>query len=325
MLTPSQQFVQAMERREEPQIPFVDADNLPPEMLRHPSQAVLVFSGVSPNLPELSRSTWIELSTGRVHAHGAEMKRWLESLHRVFVQSGGDAVEFGQYFRFWKVYDAARAPATRVLVAVCVAMFVLETLLGGSESEQVLLRLGAGNPMLVSQGQWWRLVGETFLHIGLTHIAVNMYALWVLGTQVERFFGTRAFLGLYALAGVGGSLVSYLFGPPNVISAGASGAIFGLFGAAGLLSFKRDLPRAVAVSMRKNVLINVALNVGVAMSVSGLDQLAHLGGLVTGALFALIVPTATREKRPEWLLWGLASLGGAYFLVELVSLYHAFQ
>ena len=82
---------------------------------------------------------------------------------------------------------------------------------------------------LIASGQWWRFVTPVFIHIGLLHLAFNSYALWIVGPQVEKLYGPARFVILYVLTGIAGVYGSY-FTIPNAISAGASGAIFGLFG-----------------------------------------------------------------------------------------------
>ncbi len=316
MPTPAEAFLASFPAIEGQELSLVDADRLAPE--QYPLDRVLIFSGPVGKLP--TGFTSLDLATGKIQAPLPEIAEWLKSIHQVWVDSG-ESREFARYFDFSEKYAAARAPATPVLIAVCVALFGVLTLSGGSTSALVLLRFGAANGVLIQAGEWWRLVGSTFLHIGLTHLAVNMLALWVLGRQIERFYGTGPFLGLYALAGLSGSLASQVF-MPDVIAAGASGAIFGLFGAAGVLSLKSNLPRAVALSMRKSALINLALNVGVGLSVPNIGHAAHLGGLVAGALFGALVPTIFRP-RPAWLAPALALVGALPFLVELIVLYHA--
>ncbi len=316
MPTPAQAFLASFPEIEGQQLSLVDADGLTPE--DYPLDRVLIFSGPVVNLPP--GFTCLDLATGNVRAPQPEIAEWLKSIHHVWVDSG-ESREFARYLDFSERYAAARAPATPVLIAVCVALFAAMTLSGGSTNSLVLLRFGAANGLLIQAGEWWRMVGSTFLHIGFTHLAVNMLALWVLGRQIERFYGTGPFLGLYALAGFSGSLATQLFMPEG-ITAGASGAIFGLFGAAGVLSLKSDLPRAVALSMRKSALINLALNVGVGLSVPNLGHAAHLGGLLAGALFGMLVPTIFRP-RPPWLAPALAAVGVIPLLVELIVLYHA--
>lgn len=319
MPSASQTFLEAMRTLgEQPQLELVDGDTAT-EL--DPARQVLIFSGPA---PESTRATYLDLSNGKINAYNPEVRRWLEGLYRVWLDSDRDGGEFVHYFRFWESFSKAKAPATYVLIAICVLLYGLTSLLGGNHDLMPLVRFGAANSLLIGQGEWWRIVGSNFLHIGPVHLLVNMYALYAVGREAERFFGTGPFLGLYALAGVAGSLASYFTTPANVVSAGASGAIFGLFGAAVVLSYKKDLPRSVAQSMRSVAIQNLGLNLVVAFTMPNIGHAAHLGGCVTGALFAALVPTATRP-RSKALVWALTALAVPYGLAELVTLYHAFQ
>lgn len=319
MPTPSQAFLSAVSGLEDQKIAFVDGDLVP-----HPVDAVLVFSGPVGVRPDLAGATYIDLAEGKVQAFHPALKRWLEGLYRVWLSSDRDPAEFAHYFRFVERYTQARTPATIALIAICGVIYLVTSLLGGNTDMMVLVRFGASVPVLISEGQWWRIVGSNFLHIGIVHLLVNMYALWAVGRTIERFYGSGPFLALYALAGVGGALASYLTAPEVSLSAGASGAIFGLFGASLALSYKRDLPKDIARSMRSTALQTLGLNLVVAFTIPNLGHAAHLGGLVMGALFAALVPIATRP-RSAILVAILSGLSVPYFLAELLTLYHAFQ
>ena len=119
---------------------------------------------------------------------------------------------------------------TWLIIAINVIVWLLMELNGGSENSDTLIAFGAKVNELIDQGQVWRLLTAMFLHIGIIHLAVNQYSLYAVGTLLERFMGATRFAILYVLAGLCGSLASYWFSP-NAISAGASGAIFGLLGA----------------------------------------------------------------------------------------------
>ena len=130
-----------------------------------------------------------------------------------------------------------RAWVTPTLVVINVLVFVAMCVSGVSVLEPKiadLIRWGADFGPLTKDGQWWRVVTSMFIHIGIIHIAMNMFVLWTAGIIIERLFGSAAFTVLYVLAGVGGSLASLAW-QPYTVSAGASGAVFGLFG--GLLGY----------------------------------------------------------------------------------------
>ena len=176
-----------------------------------------------------------------------------------------------------------RPRLTYGLLAAIVLVFAAMTLAGGSTDTQVLVRFGAKDNVLIAEGQVWRLFASMFLHIGVMHLVFNGYALLVLGTDVERLYGSARFLAIYLLAGLWGGLASFALSPD--LSAGASGAIFGLLGA--MVAFLRR-ERRVFGSWGRQRLLNLlgvaALNLVLGFTVPGIDNFAHLGGLFSGAV-----------------------------------------
>ena len=134
-------------------------------------------------------------------------------------------------------------------------------------------------PAAVADGEWWRLVTAGFLHIGPLHIAFNMYALWVLGRDLELVLGRARFLALYAVSLLGGSTAVVLFSEPDVPVAGASGAVFGLMSGLllVLLRLRRPYGQVVAV---------IVLNLVISRIVPGISIAGHVGGLLVGAVAA---------------------------------------
>jgi rhomboid protease GluP len=140
-------------------------------------------------------------------------------------------------------------------------------------------------PATLGAHQWWRLFTSTFLHFGIIHIAFNMYVLYQIGPFIQTSFGRARYLLIYFAAGLAGSMVS-VFVHPNAVGAGASGAIFGLYGAlfAFLLLNRRTLDPAAAKNIAKSAGIFVLYNV-IYGTISGTTDLsAHLGGLIAGFL-----------------------------------------
>jgi rhomboid protease GluP len=135
----------------------------------------------------------------------------------------------------------------------------------------------------IGVGEWWRLLTSMFLHAGLLHLAFNLYFLWVIGRICEQIFGPAAYALIYFGSGLIASLVSAAW-MPMVVSVGASGALFGVFG--GFLGFtvrrRGVLPPEFVKSVRRNALILIGLNVVIGVAVPGIDVAAHLGGLVAG-------------------------------------------
>jgi rhomboid protease GluP len=170
------------------------------------------------------------------------------------------------------------------------ALMVLSGVSPFSPTGEHLLNWGANFGPYTLGGEWWRLLTSTFVHIGIIHLALNMQCLWRLGNLTERLFGNWAFLLLYILSGLGGSIVS-LWWNPNTIGAGASGAIFGIAG--GLAVFlcltKLPVPRAVIQGALTSTLLFVGYNLLYGFTSSGIDNAAHIGGLVTGAVVGALL------------------------------------
>jgi rhomboid protease GluP len=180
-----------------------------------------------------------------------------------------------------------------VLLAVAAAaMFVAEELAGGSETRAVLLRFGASRPAHVRTGEWWRLVTALFVHVGARHVLANVATLLVLGPALASALGAGRFAFVYVVAGALGNAVSYRFMPPDVVSAGASGAILAVLGALGgqRLRFAASA-RYRGWQVIAAVLAYLAIAVGAAPEV---DTFAHLGGLGAGFALGLLIPPPAR-------------------------------
>jgi rhomboid protease GluP len=156
-------------------------------------------------------------------------------------------------------------------------------------SEQ-LLPWGANFGALTLQGQWWRLVTAMFVHIGIVHLALNMWALWNLGMLAEYLYGPKTFLALYLLSGVAASVVS-VGRNPLIVSAGASGAIFGLAGAliATLYLGKLPTPRHALRTSLISLVVFAGYNLAYGFLKGGIDNGAHVGGLVSGLLLGSVL------------------------------------
>ena len=188
-----------------------------------------------------------------------------------------------------------------VTIGLLVAMgvvFTMTWIAGGAEDLAVQVAFGANFGPLVADGDLWRLVTSIFLHANLLHIALNGWALFILGRNLEAFYGAWRFLALFLLSGVIGAVSSALFS--HAISVGASGGIFGLLGASVVFAFRWRalLPGRVTRVMGTALLPWVALNLVLGVVIPHIDIAAHVGGLVGGALLALvIVPDTMREAR----------------------------
>ena len=186
-----------------------------------------------------------------------------------------------------------------------------------------MARWGANVGELTIGGQWWRLFTCVFLHIGAIHLVFNMVVLWSIGRVLERLAGRGGFAVIYLLSGLCGSMAS-IWWNPNVVSAGASGAIFGLYGA--LLGFlareSHCLPQAVRKRLALNAVAFVGYNLLFALGKNGIDVAAHLGGLVAGFAcgFGMALPETREVLHRRFRSNALFLAGGLLFLGLLAIL-----
>ena len=214
----------------------------------------------------------------------------------------------------------AVAPATYLLVGINCAVFLLMAFSGISTTDPKaidLLHWGANYGVAVLEGQWWRLLTATFVHVGIIHLATNMWCLWNLGLLGEPLLGPVGLLATYVLTGIAGNLLSTAV-HPQVLGAGASGAVFGLAGVLILLLRSKLLPAVPAAELaklRRSViyfaLLNFAVGAGTWLFPGGLriDNMAHLGGFLSGlAVGVPLVPKLggmrLQSIRRQWLAFG---------------------
>lgn len=159
---------------------------------------------------------------------------------------------------------------------------------------QDLLVLGANYRPLVLEGQWWRLITSIFLHGGLMHLFVNMAGLLFIGIFLEKHLGSIRYAAVYLISGVFASLCS-IWWYKVTISVGASGAIFGLYGFLLVSLLRKNVPR----DMDKGFLIIVCTFIGINLLMGlteGVDNAAHIGGLISGLILGLFMPKYVRDE-----------------------------
>jgi rhomboid protease GluP len=222
-----------------------------------------------------------------------------------------------------------------ILLAVNILMFVVSYILAqeiGSFADALYI-LGAKDNAAINTGQWWRLLTPMVLHGGIAHLLFNSWALYILGRDAERIYGSLHFIVIYGLAGLAGSIASYIF-HPGALSVGASGAIFGLLGALAAFTYvARSLIGHEASKMQLGQIATLAL-INLAFGFipgSNIDNAAHIGGLIVGGLCGfLLAPRYRVEHRffgpvlvrygpagRSWLLVGLVFVGlVAWFVVD---------
>lgn len=201
------------------------------------------------------------------------------------------------------------------LIAINVCIFFAMYLFGeGSYHVATLLKFGALQKDFVIAGDYYRLITAAFVHIGLLHLVVNMYSLYVIGGQLENFLGRTKYLIVYIVSAIVGSLLSCVFS--SYVSAGASGAIFGLLGS--LLYFGYHYRIFLGNVMKSQIIPIILLNLGIGFIVSGIDNAAHIGGLVGGTLMTMALgikyKSTNSEKVNGWILFSMV----VAFLVYLL-------
>jgi rhomboid protease GluP len=181
-------------------------------------------------------------------------------------------------------------------MAVTIGVYVLQMLSEMALGGDYLQAFGMKVNELIIAGQIWRLFTPMFLHASLLHIGFNMYALYVLGTGLERFYGRGRYLALYLLAGFSGNVASFIFSQSP--SLGASTAVFGLLGAEGVFFYQnREIFGSMARRSLTNVVTIAAINLLIGLS-PGIDNWGHMGGLVGGSLFAWFAGPRYQRQDP---------------------------
>jgi rhomboid protease GluP len=217
-----------------------------------------------------------------------------QTLPPILTGGGAEEIEEGEY---------APAPlpcVTIALMTVNLLVFLAMWKLGNGDVNRMDLAFGSKNAALIHSGQIWRLLTPIFLHGGWLHLIVNELSLLMLGVPMEQIYGARKFFLIYMFAGVAGFAASTLRAP-EVMSVGASGAIFGLVGA-GLIfpvRFRSLVPERARSLILKQLSIVTAVNLGIGFALSHyVDNYAHMGGLVGGAFLALfLIPDVLEEER----------------------------
>lgn len=202
-------------------------------------------------------------------------------------------------------------PVTGILLLVNFVMFILEYQLSGysiltfrGPSNAAALRLGVNIPLtyIVGTHQYWRWVTAMFLHGGLLHIGFNMWALYDLGPLIESFYGRSKFLLLYLITGVFGFFVSSTMGR---VSLGASGALFGLIGV--LIAYGYRHRHTIAGRQLKSLAVRWAVYaLALAFIIPGVDNTAHIGGLLAGIVFGYVIPDEPPLTESSILFWQVA-------------------
>lgn len=190
---------------------------------------------------------------------------------------------------------APRTWVTWALIGVNVLIWVFSLTIGGQLAgtpADTLLLWGGNAASEVQKGEWWRLLTAMFMHSGFMHVAMNMVGLYIAGTLVERIYGARLYLIVYFGAGLLGSAFSLHFSAQQAVSVGASGAVFGVTGAllVAVLQHRDKLPQIFSKQVIGGIGFFIAYSLLQGFARVGIDNAAHIGGLIGGALAAFILP-----------------------------------
>jgi membrane associated rhomboid family serine protease len=221
-------------------------------------------------------------------------------------ETGHDFASRRQFNRARGAYAAYRAYVTWAIIAINVVVFLVDGVLAGggisiNSGTGPLAEAGVIYGPAVAQGEWWRLITAAFLHQGILHIGFNMYALWLFGPIMEQMYGHLEYAVIYALCALGGNVLTILLAP-SVPALGASGAIFGLFGLAFIVSRRRHLllgPQARAMLSQVGTLL--LLNLIITFTIPQISWTGHVGGLLVGGVIGLLLaPTNVPSMGGMW-------------------------
>ena len=225
--------------------------------------------------------------------------------------------------KFNDVFSPKRIIFTNIISLICILMYVIVGVYGNNFfnfDANVLAKFGANNILLVKNGEIYRLLTCAFLHVGLIHLVVNMYSLRVIGPSVEGLIGKGKFVFIYLISAISASLMSLVFVDSNIVSVGASGAIFGLMGA--LLYFGYHYRLYLNDAIKTQIIPVILFNLVIGFMMPGIDNGAHIGGLIGGYLSTMAIGIKNKSTKKDmingWivLILYLAFLSYVVFFVK---------
>lgn len=202
--------------------------------------------------------------------------------------------------KFNDVFSPKRIIFTNIISLICILMYVIVGIYGNNFfnfDANVLAKFGASNILLVKNGEIYRLLTCAFLHVGLIHLVVNMYSLRVIGPSVEGLIGKGKFVFIYLISAISASLMSLVFVDSNIVSVGASGAIFGLMGA--LLYFGYHYRLYLNDAIKTQIIPVILFNLIIGFMMPGIDNGAHIGGLIGGYLATMAIGIKNKSEKKD--------------------------
>lgn len=202
--------------------------------------------------------------------------------------------------KFNDVFSPKRIIFTNIISLICILMYVIVGIYGNNFfnfDANVLAKFGANNILLIKNGEIYRLLTCAFLHVGLIHLVVNMYSLRVIGPSVEGLIGKGKFVFIYLISAISASLMSLVFVDSNIVSVGASGAIFGLMGA--LLYFGYHYRLYLNDAIKTQIIPVILFNLIIGFMMPGIDNGAHIGGLISGYLATMAIGIKNKSEKKD--------------------------
>ena len=284
---------------------------------------LLVDTGESVNIIETKNMETIKVNKINDFKNNKIVSEFFPKVNSAVLDSKMDPVEFFKLTedmnektiknerKLAKIFSPKKPVATYVLIVINVLVYIMQLIYGDS-----IVYLFANNKLLVANGGFLRLITSMFLHANVVHLFCNMYALLMIGPQVERYYGKFKYLLIYFISGVIGSLFSAAFMAENVYSLGASGAIFGLLGS--ITYFTYYYRATLQGLLRSQIVPTIAVNLFISLMIPGIDLLAHIGGLIGGILTSMAIGIGDKNRRADEINGALVLIIIAIFMVYLI-------
>ena len=190
---------------------------------------------------------------------------------------------------------------TYTFMSVCILLFLFLVFFLGNNFMEIrthdLVNMGGNVGLYTKMGEYFRLFSSIFLHGGIIHLVCNMYSLYVIGPQVESFYGKIKYLFIFLFSGIAGSILSLAFNPNNIVSVGASGAIFGILGA--ICYFGYHYRVYLGNVLKSQIIPIIVLNLMVGFMASGIDNFAHIGGLIGGVFASMAMGVPDKSSKSD--------------------------